>query len=315
MPRQFLIVVLFTSLLRLSSAEFDLAQLHLDKPCISEHLYFGNPSDVQPLIRQGYVTEYNPTFRVPRWAAYHIIKEYVGPPGRDKASRFGKWRADPDVPNPVKGSEYNSLYKNGDGYARGHLAPYAVMGGDRNGNNKKASPDNALTDAFDEKTIFDCMLMSNIAPQFHNRFNGVTGLWFAVERWEQDALAKNGNYQVWVSAGCIFKDDKPLEFTGTHNDIGVPTHFFKIVIYEKPGENLPRVFAFLFPHPPAEGKTMDQFLTSVRDIEKKTKLDFMKDLPKELQDKLEKKSTKSNWNKFQSEWSMSESSDGEDVED
>ena len=62
--------------------------------------------------------------------------------------------------------DYKGLFTSR-GYARGHLAPYGVMGGDRDGDGqlaKEGDPD-------DEVTIFQGNLMSNIPPQHHYGFN------------------------------------------------------------------------------------------------------------------------------------------------
>lgn len=49
----------------------------------------------------------------------------------------------------------------------------------------------------------------------------------------------------------------------------------------------PRVLAFIAPQTVTGHETLAQFLTSVREVEKQTGLDFYPDLPRELQDRME----------------------------
>jgi len=277
------------------------SQLRQRVPQKNEHLYFGNPSDREPMVRQGYVTEYDATNRVPRWVAYHITEEYLSPPSRNKAARFGQFREDPDANKPVKDGDYTNS-----GYARGHLAPYAVMGGDRNGNGKKANPKEALSDPVDEQTIFQSMYMSNITPQWQKGFNGSKGAWFNVERWEQDEVVRAGGNEAWVFAGVYFDPKRKAEFIGPNKDIRVPTHFFKIVVYETEKAKEPRAFAYWFEHRQTDNVKLPTLLKTVRFIESKVKLDFMRDLPDEIEEKLEKADGKKQWELHSEEWSEKE---------
>lgn len=92
------------------------------------HFFAGQPACNDLHTRIAYSLCYDTTRRVPNWVAYRIEPEF-----RDTPKRKGKYksfRTDPDVSNPVKDSNYDGLFT-ARGYARGHLAPYAVMGGDR----------------------------------------------------------------------------------------------------------------------------------------------------------------------------------------
>ena len=143
-------------------------------------------------IRKGYILSYNPETRTPDWVAYHIKPDYRKTPKRE--GRFSSFRNDPDIDNEAKNSEYTGLFSS-EGYARGHLAPYGVMGGDRDGDGKYARDG----DEDDKETIFQANYMSNIAPQQHKSFNGSPGLWWTLERWIQDVLITEQGKEVWVS--------------------------------------------------------------------------------------------------------------------
>lgn len=73
---------------------------------------------------------------MPLWVAYHLVPAYRQTLPRK--NEFVKYRTDRDVSNPVRDSEYKGIFTSRE-FARGHLAPYAVMGGDRDGNGKSAS--------------------------------------------------------------------------------------------------------------------------------------------------------------------------------
>jgi len=255
-----------------------------DQALLTEHVYKGLPESTAPLIRKGYVLSYDSAKRVPKWVAYHISSDYLSTPKRK--GKFKSFRKDPDITNPVKDGDYNGLFASR-GYARGHLAPYAVMGGDRDGDGKLAKDD-----PDDAKTIFEANFMSNIAPQQHYAFNGSGGMWFNLERWAQK-FAKNHS-EVWVFAGCIFGTGEH-EKVGPANDIFVPDMFYKIVIWEDPDIDSPIVLAFLFPHHRTKHGEIQDFLTSIDVIEGLTGLDFLNDLEDSLENLIEGKDTWETW--------------------
>jgi len=257
---------------------------------LDEHVFGGLPSDDSVFIRRGYVMSYDQTRRVPSWVAYHVKPDYLKTPPREGA--FKTFRTDPDITNPVKKSEYNGLLAQR-GYARGHLAPYAIMGGDRDGDGELAKDG----DDFDKQTVFQGNFMSNIAPQNHLDFNGSGGLWFKLERWVQDTAVKTHGHEVSVFAGCIFGVGTH-EKVGPNKDIAVPAMFFKIVIRKRPSGEPPKVLAFLFPHQRSRHGDIEDFLVSIDVVESLTGLDFLKDLDDEMENSLEDKDTRDFWTDF-----------------
>ena len=67
--------------------------------------------------------------------------------------------------------------------------------------------------------------------------------------------------------------------------VDIPTAFFRIVLDEENGQ--PRVLAFIAPQTVTGHEPLAQFLTSVREVERQTGLDFYSELPKEVQDQME----------------------------
>ena len=196
---------LFACLLALlafgTSTRADLVDLNnitdSQKALLAEHVFGGLPSQDNIYIRQGYILSYNPQTKTPKWVAYHIKPEYGDTPARK--GKFKTFRNDPDMEEEARDADYNGLFTSR-GYAGGHLAPYGVMGGDRDGDGQLAKDG----DADDEITVFQSNYMGNIAPQHHYGFNGSPGLWYKLERWVQYALVKKQGKEVWVFAGSIF---------------------------------------------------------------------------------------------------------------
>jgi endonuclease G len=264
-----------------------------EKAIIKEHVYGGLPSDENIYVRNGYVLCYNPQTRAPNWVAYYVTADYRET--LERKGKFSSFRADPDISGEAKDSDYVGLL-NDRGYARGHLAPYGIMGGDRDddGDYAEYNPDNSsdVGDEEDALTVYQGNYMTNIAPQHHIGFNGSGGLWFELERWIQDDLVEDQGEEVWVFAGCIFGKGVP-EKVGPNSNIWVPPAFYKIVIMEGGESDLPIVLAYLLPHQRVRHGDLDGFLVSVDVIEALTGVDFFKDLDNEDKEWLEDQDT---WN-------------------
>ncbi len=263
----------------------------------SEHIFGGVPGTGIIHEWQGYVRSYDEDRRVPEWVAYKIKPDYRNTPKRK--NRFKNFRKDAQVSNAVRKEDYNGLLVTR-GYARGHLAPYGVMGGDRDGDGILANLDRSLSDADDEKTIFEGNLMSNIAPQHHAGFNGSPGLWFTLERWIQDKIVQEQGKTVWIFAGTIFGRGEP-EKIGPDNDIHVPPMFYKIMIEEGVSVTNPKILAFLFPHQRVKHGEIQHFLVSIDVIEALTGLDFLNALPEDVESQIEDRDTWKNWVQFYQE--------------
>ena len=257
------------------------------------HVFGGIPSNGEVLIRRAYVSEYNATYRVPRWAAWHAERSYRATPIRSEGS-WGSFYRDTEVPDPVVTRDYNGLYNSPDNFARGHLVPYFISGGDRDFDGSfAAGPDRIQRDDhFDACTVREVNYMSNISPQYHARFNGspngagaVPGLWYQLEtnvRSEVDA-----GEEFHIIAGTIFGDEG-VQFVGPESNIGVPDEFFKIVITQH------GPVGFLFVHRrqlnpeacPLDANLID-CIVPISVIERATGLNFFDDLPEELESELE----------------------------
>lgn len=241
---------------------------------MAEHLFGGPPSDGAVLVRRGYVTEYDAARRVPRWVAWRATESYLDTPARK--GRWKSFRSDPDIASPVGDDDYNGLFA-AFNFARGHLVPYFISGGDRDGDGMDAEIENApglpVEDIDDACTVFEVNYMSNVAPQLHNDFNGAGGLWFELETKVRTEILGAGK-SIHIIAGTVF-GDAATQTVGPNADIHVPHMFYKILIGE------PGVTAFLFAHIAriggqgcARDTALESCIVTVADVEAVTGLDF-----------------------------------------
>jgi endonuclease G len=246
---------------------------------LAEHLFGGQPSAGPVLVRRAYVTQYDATNRVPRWSAWRAAPEYLGTPNRQ--GQWATFRTDPSIPNPVRNSDYNGV--GAIDMARGHIVPYFIAGGDRDGDGlRAANAQGALSDLYDACTVYEVNYMSNIAPQFQSTFNGAGGLWFELETRIREDIVGPG-MAIHIIAGTVFGGDAPISTAGAGN-IPVPHMFFQILITPH------GVVPFLFIHTTQvglHGCALDAVLAScivaIADIEAVTGLDFFAAFDDELE--------------------------------
>ena len=197
-----------------------------------EHLYGGSPDGTEPIARRAYVFAFDSAHNVPKWAAWYAAKQYRDTPKREK--RWSAFRKDADV-SPITSDDYIGWFDSQENFARGHIVPYFISGGDRDGDGKDAEFESNLKveDKDDACTVYEINAMSNIAPQYHDAFNGRPGVWWQLET-DIRGLVDNGS-EFQVFAGTVFLQDENVEMIGDRDldpskwDIGVPHGFFKVV--------------------------------------------------------------------------------------
>ncbi|MBN2041619.1 MAG: DNA/RNA non-specific endonuclease [Spirochaetes bacterium] len=249
----------------------------------SEHAYGGIPSKGDYIKRKAYIIQFDAMHKTPRWVAYHVKPSNAENLPDRKIKKWGKFRDDSDINNEATEKDYSNQFKTWRNYAKGHLAPYYISGGDRDNDGITA----AEGDKDDAEAVYEIMYMSNMAPQHHSNFNGPGGLWYKLESYVRDDLLKKQRKEVWVFAGCIFG---PRSYDRIGDGVEVPPMFFKIIITEE--KNKPRILAFFFPHQINKHGDIEDFLVSVNIIEAMTGLDFFPEINDE---KMERESTWVNW--------------------
>lgn len=216
-------------------------------------VYGGKPStilDLNILENSSYYSAYSEKRRNPIWVGYRldVFK------GQNKLTRPGKFITDFRTKAKIDQRVYSKT-----GYDRGHLCP-----------------NSAIAARFGKKGQLETFLMSNISPQKPELNRKV---WERLERLEEGYANKFG--PIWIITGPIF--DQHTEIL--NHQVEIPDAFYKILIDEDRGKV--RVLPFIVPQNVTGKEILNEFLTSVDEIEKQTGLDFFTPMEKEYQDKLE----------------------------
>lgn len=243
---------------------WDLWQLYAGKdyvaavaPGDTTHSYAGIPqpglgrSPVRVLANTGYVVGYSDELGNPLWAAYRV---------RDTEPQEAPARPDEFAVDPRTVARIDPDVYTRSGYDRGHLAPNF-----------------AIAAHFGPHAQRETFLMSNITPQKHG-LNA--GLWKQIEQ----RIARNypGRFgEVWVLAGPVF-GVRPEKI---RRRVAVPEACYMIIVDESDGRV--RALAFLFPQEPTEQASLGDYLTSIDEIERRTGLDFLPELPDPAESALE----------------------------
>jgi endonuclease G, mitochondrial len=174
-------------------------------------------------------------------------------------------------------SRVSTKDSNGGGYSRGHIAPRFAI------SSRLGTVGNDAT-----------FIMSNVYPQFQD-YND--GQWADLEEWIAGKKKKNeyikgwaDEYEnVWVTVGPIFDEDRePLEC-----GVEVLNAFYCIVVDEDGSK--PRALAFILEHKDQRHADLKADLTTIREIEQRTELNFFNQLPQDVQDRLETTQSQDLW--------------------
>jgi endonuclease G len=217
------------------------------------------PDQITVLTNIGYVVGYSESRKNPSWVCYRLsqVGSLQAPP------RPQTFSVDTRTGARVSPADYT-----GSGYDRGHMAP-----------------NYAIAVCYGSAAQLETFRMSNIIPQKPNLNRRV---WERLEQEEVKTYAQRFK-AVWVIDGPIFDATPPRLSSG----VAVPKSCYKIIIQEESGQ--PRLLAFVMPQDVSGGEQASQFLTSVRAIEVETGLDFLNELPQELQDRVETEQAAQMW--------------------
>jgi endonuclease G len=236
----------------------------LDIEGAHRHSIFGKPRhDTAPLIlleNIGYLAAYDTELRIPRWVCYRLFPTgpvRIGPRPR-------QFSPDPRVPDSPRHDDYNNC-----GYDRGHMAPSA-----------------AIAQRYGEQAQLETFRITNIAPQLPG-LNQET--WEAFERIESIEYGERFD-SLWVITGPIL-EGPCMEL---HSGIRVPSAFFKIVLALK--EERPVALAIVMPQETRGLQRLDSLVVTVRDIERRTGLDFFHELPDAIERAIEESPPAIEWN-------------------
>ena len=218
----------------------------------------GGAGPVRVLFNSGYAVGYSEALGNPLWVAYRMRDL----DWQEPAPRPEEFRMDKRTAARVEPDDYTRS-----GYDRGHMAP-----------------NYGIATRFGRQAQEETFLMSNISPQKHGLNAGV---WKTLE--QRIATNYPGRFgEVWVLAGPVF----PARPERLKKRVAVPSAFFMIVVDESEGRV--RAEAFVMPQD-AAGATLDAYLTSIDEIERRTGLDFLSALPDMAEAALESRRATRAW--------------------
>jgi endonuclease G, mitochondrial len=245
-------------------------------------LVLGNPSGATDdpknknnflIEKPQYVLSYNNSKGGPNWVTWHLGLSDIG-----KIPRLDAFRPDPSLPNgfiQVNPNDY-TIPKEGirAKYDKRHMCP---------------SKDRTDTEANNCATFF----MTNMLPQTPDLNEHV---WQGLEE-DCQTLALRG-FELYIIAG----GHGSIELVGPSKTIVAPARCWKIVVVLTEGNNdlkrigkNTRVIAVDMPNEQGIAKKHWQdFIVTVRDIEKATGFDFLSNIPKAIQDAIETKKDSGN---------------------
>jgi len=224
------------------------------------------PNSWTVLDNIGYESAYDETFKNPAWVAYHLEA-----PARTPAPRPSiGYPTDTRTESKVTAADYPS------GYDHGHMAS-----------------NNCIASFYSATAQDETFLMTNMLSQRHG-LNA--GPWKSVEGAE--VKWATANHDVWVICG-------PVYTTATNQAIDpkrrygpkkvcISPYCFKVVITKRNGGTIDTL-AFIMPQEKASGHKPREFLTSIREIEERTGLNFFSSLSAAEQDEIEEKVATDLW--------------------
>lgn len=211
----------------------------------------------------GQLVSFNPDHNVSDWPAYRLRREDLLNRVVDRKDSF---RGDPKVEKEhrVVPDDYTNT-----GFDRGHLAPAAAM-------------------LWSGESMRDSFLMTNIAPQVGSGFN--QHIWKSLEQRMRQWACDRGT--LYVVTGPLYEtrpigklindqDGDGLDDNGVIVD--VPSHFFKLALDPLRVEAI----AFVLPNQKLKTADLPKYLTSIADIEARSKLDFLTGLSDRVENVVE----------------------------
>jgi len=235
-----------------------------------KHFFYGypvgTPATNDLIIRDIYVLSSNDEIKLADWVAYRLDKETIT--GNVKTSRV--WKADPWLeenetlePDDYKNS--NRTLK----VDKGHQAPLASFKG--------------------TKYWADTNYLSNITPQKSDLNQGP---WQVLEGRERK-LAEAINI-VYVITGPLYEKEMP-SLPNADEPHKVPSGYWKIVIIQTcKTTDCIKAASFIFDQETSRRDKVIDHLSTINEIEKRSGLDFLRELPDDIEEKIES-------NKYQ-EW-------------
>ncbi len=217
-----------------------------------EYVKLGVPgNDGDQLCRKGYALAHNPETKTAFWVAEHLTREKASA----VRARSNNFQPDPDL---EEGDRAELADYSKSGFDRGHMAPAGDM-------------------RWDEQAMSESFYLSNMSPQVGVGMN--RGIWKDLEEKVREWAIQRG--ELYIYTGPIYEGG--IAKTIGKNKVAVPTHFYKIVYDPAHVEAI----AFIMLNQKLRTQDMATYIVTIRDVEAKTKLNFLSRLKKHIQDVIE----------------------------
>ncbi|KAH8108448.1 hypothetical protein DFH11DRAFT_1632900 [Phellopilus nigrolimitatus] len=238
-------------------------------------LKYGNPGPVSDmLVRKAYVAAYDRRLRHPAWTAEHLTLSSLGRSILDASASSDEkgdrsrstFAEDAAIPLPFR-ARLQDYFRSG--YDRGHMVPAADA-------------------KFSQDAMDETFLLTNIAPQVGVNFN--RHYWAYVEDWCRRLTGTFQDVYIFTIPLYLPKLEADGKWRITHEvigsppNIGVPTHFAKVVLTSRPSSpstpDVPEVStgAFVLPNAAISDETpFESFSVPVEAVERAAGLTLFSD--------------------------------------
>lgn len=220
------------------------------------------PSDVPSVKKEytGFKVDFNPSNHTPNVVSWSLLAQEAS----GDAARSNYFWKDPEIEGCPEHKDYT-----GSGFDRGHMCP-------------------AADQKWSEKAMTDCFVMANMCPQQHS-LNA--GAWQTLEEKERQWAIRDK--AIVIAAGPIYSDEDTQ--TIGNIKVRVPSAFFKVML--APYSTPMRAIGFIYPNMTAPGN-MENYSTTVDEVEKITGFDFFSDLPDDVENDIESSASFKEWNNY-----------------
>ncbi|CDO93421.1 unnamed protein product [Kluyveromyces dobzhanskii CBS 2104] len=234
---------------------------------------YGFPGPIHDLeTREEFISCYDRRTKNPYWVLEHITPESLKTKGANRKNSF--FREDEQIPEMFRG-KLKDYFRSG--YDRGHQAPAA---------NAK----------FSQQAMDDTFYLTNMCPQVGEGFN--RDYWAHLEYFCRQLADKYNSVRIVTGPLYLPKRDVSdgkfrvtYEMIGNPPSIAVPTHFFKLIVAEKPKQlstsDELHVAAFVLPNAPISNSTkLIEFEVPVNALERSSGLQLLQNVPVEKKKEL-----------------------------
>jgi endonuclease G len=258
MRRAGLAIAVVLSFASPANAEFEACRAAYAEVGLPNRLGEVDAGEMRDRCFKGFALLYNTRTKVPDWVIERLTPEsFRGTATRSKAS----FAADTVIAEGTRAelADYEAAWQ-GQRFDRGHQAP-------------------AANDKFDQQAMNETFLLSNMAPQVGIGFN--RHAWSHLEKAIRGWVMCGGRERLYVVTGPIYSRDANKVLGASK--VAIPDAFYKVV-YD-PGRG--RAIAFVLENKRHEGRDLAPYRVAIADVEAKTGIDFLTNLPARTQTVLE----------------------------